>query len=184
MSTASHRTNPSAYPSREAQTSGDTNPLQLFIRPEHTQTPTSLRDTEVSPEAFRLRLAPDSYYVQISFPVGNLRIELPCSEERLDQGASRIVAASAKLHPYQSAVVRQQMSSRGQTALEKLCEAVEVTLIYSDVTNSGDEKLRRQTMVLGTPLFTDDHPSYGMRIGPTSLKFVLFDGESSRRRAA
>lgn len=163
---------------------GGADPLELFIRPSIIDAGPSLRDTEISPEATLLKFAPETRHVLIRFPIGNLRIELPCSEERSDQGASIVVAASAQLNPYRSAVLRQQMARSGQTRLEQMCESIEIALIHSDVTSSGAESLRRQKMVLGSSLFHEDHPSYSIKIGPVSLKLVLFDGEDAQGHGA
>lgn len=124
-------------------------------------------------ESLLLKFAPLSRSVVVSAPFGNIRIELPADENRVDAGSSVVVAASAVFNPYNSAAIRQQMRHIGRTPLEQECESVSCTIIFSDVLTGGQEILRRQHIVLGSALFTANHPTYSMRLGPVDLEVVL-----------
>jgi hypothetical protein len=155
-------------------------PLALFIQPEvHGATAEPL-----GPDMHHLRLAPETKHLWIRLPVGNLQIELPCEGQHADDGASRLLAADAHLIPYENPVQRAHMAKHGKTLLERTCEAVQLTLLFADVSLSGEETVRRQSFKLGAALFGEGTPAYGLEIGPVGIKLMLFEGEQSHAVSA
>lgn len=160
-----------------AQASDSTahDPLALFIQPAR-----SIDTTEpLAPDMHHLRLAAETKHLWIRLPVGNMQIELPCEGQRADEGASHLLAADAQLIPYENSVQRVHMAKHGKTLLERTCEAVQLTLLFADVSLSGEETVRRQSFKLGAALFGAGNPAYAIEIGPVNVKLMLFEQEQA-----